>query len=187
MFCSYTGWHRKNATPTINNSKKTRDRMKKAGALMHIKFFLQQYDTKIINFDEGVLILWLFFWGNVIFKICHSCLKRHNWRTENFHCLTSPGKASALALKSEDSMKIEKHSLRNFAMLQSEGATQRNSSVPQLWQRSIFRKLHWLWKMALESKRFHQNYWSWCHFAGKRMYYALIHSLIWFSPWFLWN
>ena len=50
---------------------------------MHIKFFLQQYDTKIINFDEGVLILWLFFWGNVIFKICHSCLKRHNWRTEN--------------------------------------------------------------------------------------------------------
>ena len=34
------------------------------------KLFFQQDDTKIVNFDEGVLILWPFFWGNVIFKIC---------------------------------------------------------------------------------------------------------------------
>ena len=53
--------------------------MKKLCALMRIEFFSQQNDTKIINFDEGVLILWPFFWGNVIFKICHFCLKSHNW------------------------------------------------------------------------------------------------------------
>ena len=35
--------------------------MKKLCALMRIEFFSQQNDTKIINFDEGVLILWPFF------------------------------------------------------------------------------------------------------------------------------
>ena len=32
-------------------------------------FFFQQNDTKINDFNEGVLILEPFFWGNVIFKI----------------------------------------------------------------------------------------------------------------------
>ena len=75
----YTGWPRKNATPTINNFKK----MKKLCALMCTEFFSQQNDTKIINFDEGILIVWSFFWGNVIFKICHFCLKSHSWLTAN--------------------------------------------------------------------------------------------------------
>ena len=90
--------------------------------LVCIEFFSQQNDTKIINFDEGVLILWPFFWGHVIFKICHFRLKSHNWRTANFHCLAPPGKVSALALKNEESMNKEKHSLRNFAALQSRGS-----------------------------------------------------------------
>ena len=84
-------------------SGKRGGKWKKLCALMHIEFF-SQHDTNIINFDEGVLILWPFFWGNVIFKICHFCLKSHNWRTENFHCLAPPGKVSTLALKNEDSM-----------------------------------------------------------------------------------
>ena len=46
---------------------------------------------------------------------------------------------------------------------------------------------HCLRKRALKSKHLHQNYWSWCHFAGKRIFYSLMHSLIWSSPWFLWN
>ena len=74
---------------------------------MRSTFFFLQNDIKINDFDEGVLILEPLFWGNVIFKICHSCLKSHDWRTENVHCLASPGKASArraFALKSEDSM-----------------------------------------------------------------------------------
>ena len=104
--CNYactTGWPRKNATPTINNFKKTREKMKELCALMRTEFFSQQNDTKIINLDEGVLILWPFFWGNVIFKLCHFCLKSHNRRTKYFHCLAPPGKVSALALNNEDS------------------------------------------------------------------------------------
>ena len=83
--------------------------MKKLCALMRIEFFSQQNDTKIINFDEGVLILWQFFWGSVIFKIWHFCLKSHKWRTENFHCFAPPGKVSVLALINKDSMNKEKH------------------------------------------------------------------------------
>ena len=32
--------------------------MKKLCAVMHIEFFSERNDTKIINFDEGVLILY---------------------------------------------------------------------------------------------------------------------------------
>ena len=32
--------------------------MKKLCAVLRIKLFSQQYDTKIVNFDEGVLILY---------------------------------------------------------------------------------------------------------------------------------
>ena len=107
--------------------------MKKLCTLLCTEFFSQQNDTKIINFDEGVLILWSFFWGNVIFKICHFCLKSHNWRTANFHCLAPPGKVSALALKNEDSM--NKRSI-HYVTLQRYNpgeATRRNSSRPQSW------------------------------------------------------
>ena len=92
----YTGWPRKNATLTINDIKKTR--INKLCLLLRIKLFFQQDDTKIVEFDEGVWILRLFFWGNVIFKICHFCLKSHLWRTKNVHCLAPPGKVFALAL-----------------------------------------------------------------------------------------
>ena len=92
---AYTGWPRKNATLTINNFKKTRDRMKKLCTLLRIKIFFQQDDTKIVNFDEGVWILWPFFWGNGIFKICPSISKVTIYVSKNFHCLASPGKVSA--------------------------------------------------------------------------------------------
>ena len=39
-----TGWPRKNTTLTINNFKKTKDRMEKLFALLRIKFFSQQDD-----------------------------------------------------------------------------------------------------------------------------------------------
>ena len=94
----YTGWPRKNATLTINNFKKTRDRMKKVYALLRIKFFSQVDDTKIVNFEEGVLIQWPFLWSNVIFKICPSISKVTIYIPKFFHCLSTPGKVSALAL-----------------------------------------------------------------------------------------
>ena len=96
--CLYTGWPKKNATLTINNFKKTRDRMKKLCALSRIQFFSQQDDTKNANFDEGILILWRLFWCNVIFKICTSISKVTIYEPKIFHCLASPGKVSALAL-----------------------------------------------------------------------------------------
>ena len=51
---------------------------------------------------------------------------------EIVHCVASPGKGSALALKNEDIMNEEKHSLRNSAVLQSGGSYSRNSSLPLL-------------------------------------------------------
>ena len=42
----------------------------------------------------------------------------------------------------------------------------------------------WLWTQNALNK----NHWSWCHFAGKRIFYAFpTHWLIRFCPWFLWN
>ena len=72
--------------------------MKKLCALLRIKLFSLQEDIKIVNFDEGVLIMWPFFWGNIIFKICPSISKVTIYVPKIFHCLASPGKVSALAL-----------------------------------------------------------------------------------------
>ena len=49
-------------------------------------------------------------------------------------------------------------------------------------KRSKFWKWHCFRKMALESKRFHQNHWSWYHFAGKRIFYSLMYSLMCLVP-----
>ena len=51
----YTGWPKKNATLTINNIKKTRDRIKKLCALSRIEFFSQQDGTKNTNFAFKIL------------------------------------------------------------------------------------------------------------------------------------
>ena len=73
--------------------------MKMLCALLRIKFFSPQDDTKIVYFDEGVLILWPFFSGNVIFKICPVLSQKSQFTYRNFrHCLASLGKMSALAL-----------------------------------------------------------------------------------------
>ena len=87
----YTGWPRKNATLSITNLKEIRDLIKLVSALMHRKLFSQQNDTKSNNFDEGILILEPFFWGNVIFKICFFSIKSHDWGREEFLWVASPG------------------------------------------------------------------------------------------------
>ena len=62
-------------------------------AVLRIKLFFHQYDTKIVNFDEGVLIICPFFWGNVIFKICPSISKVTIYVPKICLCLAaSPGK-----------------------------------------------------------------------------------------------
>ena len=57
---------------------------------MRRQFFFQQNDTKIKDFDEGVLIVEPFFWGNVIFNICYFCIKSHDWGGEEFLWVAPP-------------------------------------------------------------------------------------------------
>ena len=54
-------------------------------------FFLKQNDTKISDFDEGVLILEPFLWSNIIFKICFFCIKSHDRGNEEFLWVPSLG------------------------------------------------------------------------------------------------
>ena len=132
----YTGWPRKNATLScINNFKKTRDRMKKLCALLHIKFFFHcKMTPRSLILMKAILILWPFFWGNVIFKICRFYLKSHNLRKWKFSIVWLPRvKCLLLLCKAKPYMNKEKNSLRNFAVLEFGGATQRNSSWPQMW------------------------------------------------------
>ena len=93
--------------------------MKMFCALLRIKFFSQQDGTKIINFDEGSFILWPFFWGNVIFNICHFCLKSHNDVPKKKSIIWLPRVRCLLLLWK---MKKELHSLPNYAALQSRGS-----------------------------------------------------------------
>ena len=82
-----------------------------------------------------------------------------------------PGKVSALALKNEDSLNKEKHSLRNFAVLQSRGSYSAKflptSIVTFDRKEANFENDIDSERMALESKRLHENDWSWCHSARK--------------------
>ena len=64
--------------------------MKKLCALLRKQIFFQQDNPKIVTFDEGVLILEPFFWGNVIFKICTFCINSHVWDREKFLWVTPP-------------------------------------------------------------------------------------------------
>ena len=148
-----------------------------------MKFIFQQDDTTIINFDEGVWILCRFSEA----MSCHFGLKTHDWRNRKFPLFGSPGKVFALAETKTARIKRSIH----YVILQcyNPGRHSKNSSLPQSWlliQKKQILKMTLPRKMALESKRLHQNLWSWCHFPGKRIFYAFMHSLIWSSPWFLW-
>ena len=149
IFILYTELPRKNATPTINNLKKTKGEIKKLCALtVYIEFFFQHNDTTIINFDEGVLILWPF----------SEAMSFSKCATSVSNCLAPPGKVSALAVKNEDSMNKEKHSLHNFAVLQSRGGYSKKflpTSIVTFDKKKQILKMT-LPKMALESKQFIQ-------------------------------
>ena len=53
--------HKERNTYTITNFKQIRDKIKLVRALVRRTFFFQHNDTKINDFDEGVLILEPFF------------------------------------------------------------------------------------------------------------------------------
>ena len=64
--------------------------MKKLCALLRIKFFSQQDDTKIVNFDEGVLILWPFSEAMSFSRFTLLSQKSH-YVPKFFYCLASLG------------------------------------------------------------------------------------------------
>ena len=71
-------------------SKKSGTKIKLVCALMSRTFFFQQNDTKINDFDEGILIPEPFFWGNVVFKICSFCIESHVRSREEFLWVAPP-------------------------------------------------------------------------------------------------
>ena len=130
--------------------------MKKLCALLRIKFFSQQDDTKIVNFDEGVLILWPFFWGNVIFKICPS-ISKSQFTYQNFSIVWLPRVNCQLLLCKAKPAWIIKRSI-HYVTLQHYNPGELLKEIPpylkrDFWyKRSKFWKLHCLRKMSLESK-----------------------------------
>ena len=154
---------------------------------MHRKFVFQQNDTKIINFDEGVLILEPFFWSNVIFKICFICIKSHDWGNEdclpqivtlqNYIMNASLYSCCLCFTKQEQTLYPGEPNNGNFWYVNCD-----------FWDRSgKFWKWHCLRKTAIESKRLHQNEWSWCHIVEKRILYAVMDTAYLFCPSFSWN
>ena len=124
-------------------------------------FFFQQNDTKINDFDEGVLILEPFFWGNVIFKICFFCIKSHNWGREEFLWVASPD-CNAAKLRIEwFSLFMLSTFLKAKADTLPGGAKQMENFLEvncDFWDRNgKFWKWHCLRKTAIESKCLHQN------------------------------
>ena len=102
---------------------------------------------------------------------------------------SDPGKASALALKNGDSMNKEKHSLRHFATLQSRGSYPKKflpTSIVTLIEKKQILKITLPQKNGSRIKTPSSKLLILVSFCWqKRIFYALMHSLIWFSPWFL--
>ena len=141
-----------------------------------------------------VLILWPYFWGNVIFKICFSLFyQKSRLRSEGISLSSFPGIVTLQSYKMNASLyscclRFSKHEQTLYPGEPNSGNLRYVNC--DFWDRSgKFWKWHCLSKTAIESKRLHQNDWSWCHChsAGKRIFYAFMHSLIWSSPWFLCN
>ena len=158
---------------------------------MRRKFFSQQNDTKINNFDEGVLILEPFFWGNVIFKILLLFYQKSQLRSGGISLSSFPGIVTLQSYVMNDSLySCCLHFSKQEQTLYPGEPTNGNLRYVNcdFWDRSgKFRKWHCLRKTAIESKRLHQNEWSWCHFAGKRILYASMYTTFSFSPSFSWN
>ena len=130
---------------------------------MRRKFFFQQNDTKISDFDElRVLILAPFFWSNDIFKICFFCIKSHDWGDEEFLWVPSPDRNTAelrnecfslFMLSSVYKLSKSKHFTRESQTMEIFGT----SIVTFETEVANFENDIASDKRAIESKRLHQN------------------------------
>ena len=64
--------------------------MKKLCALLRINFFSQQDDTKIVNVDEDVLILWPFFSEAMSFSRFALLSQKSQFKYRNFSIVWLP-------------------------------------------------------------------------------------------------
>ena len=163
-FIYYTGWPRKNATLTINNFNKTRDRMKKLCALLRIKLFSQRDDTKIVNFDD-MKALWFCgrFSAAMSFSRFALLSQKSQFTYRIFSIVWLQRVNCQLLLCKAKPAWIIKRSI-HYVTLQHYNPGELLKEIPpylkrDFWyKRSRFWKLHCLRKMALESKRLHQNH-----------------------------
>ena len=124
------------------------------------------------------------------FQICFFCIKSHDWGREEFLWVPSPD-CNTAELRNEcfSLFMLSSFSKQEQTLYLGEpnngkfSVRQRN-----FWDRSgKFWKWHCLWKEAIKSKRLHQTWWSWCHLAGKRILYAIMHTTWLFFLSFSWN
>ena len=116
---------------------------------MRRKFFFQENDTKINDFDEGVLILEPFFWSNVILKICFFCTKSHDWGNEEFFWVPSPDCNTAELCNECFSLFMLSSFYKARANTLPGGAKQWKFSVRQSW---LLRRKWQILKMILPQK-----------------------------------
>ena len=117
------------------------------------KFFFQQNDTKINDFEEGVLILELFFWSNVIFKICFFYIKSHDWGREEFLWVPSPDCNTAKLRNDCFSLCMVSSFSKQEQTLYPGKPTMEKNSVRQLW---LLRQKWQFLKMTLPQKNGHR-------------------------------
>ena len=116
-------------------------------------FFFQENDTKISDFDEGVLILEPFFWSNVIFKICFFCIKSHDWGNEEFLWVPSPDCNTTELCTACLSLFVLSSFYKARANTLPGGAKQWNFLVRQRW---LLRQKWQSLKMTLPQKNNHR-------------------------------
>ena len=183
MQCGHTGWPRKNATPTINYFKKTRDRINKLCALLRIIFFPSKMTPRSL-----ILMNAFGFYGRfseaMSFSKFATSVSKVTIDVPKFSLVWLPRLKCLLLLWKTKTGWI-KGSI-HYVTLQcyNPGKALKEFSPylnRDLWyKRGKFWKWHYFRRMALEWKRLNDNHWSWCHFAGKLIFYAFMYSLIWF-------
>ena len=165
------GWPRKNATTLIVNFKDIINATELIFNSLCGKFIFQQNDTIIINFGysldpSAILVRQCHFQNLVLFRP-HRTLEHGKIPTSRRPvALTEP-----LLWKRRQTKAI------HYATADSPGRREAKNSCcskdRSCRKSSKLGKRHCPAKIALVSKCLTQNYWSWCHFVGKWIFYQV--------------
>ena len=143
-------------------SRKRGNRIKKLCSLLRIEFFSEQDVTKIVNFDEGVLILCRFSEAMSFSRFALLSQKSQLITHRIFSIVWLPRVNCQLLLCKVKTAWIKRS--MHYVTLQHYNPGELLKEIPpylkgDFWyKRSKFWKLHCLRNMTLESKRLHQNH-----------------------------